>query len=741
MDRLPPGEGLCKLWKQQSRSFEELATFSIRGYHLTGLEYPERYSAVRISSSLLPMLGVQPALGRAFHQEDDGDGSPGVVMLGYDLWQRRFGADPAVLGRSLQLNQRPYTIIGVMPPGFDFPRGNEMPVRLGPDRKTELWLGLGQRTETEIYDSNVLALLRPGISAAAVQMELNASLPPPGSANPGHAGLEVILLREHIVRGLRPALLILLAAVGSVLLMGCANLAGLALARASGRRREMAVRSALGAGRGRIIRLLLAENLALAALGGAGGLALYAAATSLLTRLAPADLPRLDQVPLDWRVLGFSAGVTILTGLLAGLFPSLEVSKLDLRSSLNGDTRGLPGQPRARWRDVLVVGELAMTVLLLAAAGLLIRSFLLLRDMEPGFRPEKLIAFDLVRPLVDFNDPRRSAVPLRPFFEQAVRQLEQLPGVQAAAAISTLPLTGRLALRAVTPEGRSAALRAHEELRVDEAIITPAYFSTMGIALVQGRTFSADDTLSSPSVAVVDEIMARQFWPGEEAVGKRLRVGAGSQWTTVVGVVRSARAANPATPPPPRLFRPLAQEETMMMSLVVRGVLAPSQLVKEARGAIARIDPNQPISKVLLLQDLLHESVALPRFRSLLMGSFAGLALVLAAAGIYGVTSCLVTRRTREIGLRLALGASRGGVLRMVLGQGLKLTLAGIALGGVAALGTGRLLWSFLFGVAPYDPLSFCGAGLLPLLIAILAGYLPARRAMRIDPMAALRRE
>jgi putative ABC transport system permease protein len=721
-------------WRQ-NQSFQSLAAYRPLSVSLTTGGEPIEVQAAEVSASFFPTLGVAPALGRGFTAEEEQEGHDRVVVVSHGLWQRRFGSDPGLVGRDIELGGESHTVVGVAPAAFDFPRATEVWGPLAPEE------GLRQaRGALWLY---VVGRLQPGVSLAAAQAEMSAvaarlegDYP---QTNEG-LGINLVPLQADLVGEVRPALLVLLAAVFAVLLIACANLTNLLLARAGDREREFAVRSALGAGRRRLLIQLLWESVVLALVGGTAGVVLAQVASPLLLGWGARELPRLPRAGLDPAVLAFTLGVTLATGLAFGLAPALHLARTRLTEVLKEGGRGSAGGRRsARLRRLLVASEVAVALVLLVGAGLLLRSFAELTRVDPGLAAEGRLTFRLQLPSSTYPE----GVDAHRFFDELVARLGALPGVRAAGVASAV-LIGRLPNATnVTIEGR-APEGVEDERAVAVDTVSPRLFEAAGMPLRRGRAFAATDAPQATPVAIVNEAMERQYWKGQDALGRRFKYGGpGSEdpWRTVVGVVADTRRSGADQEVMPSTFLPLAQAPRRRMTVVVETAGDPLALAAAVREQVWALDRSLPVSDVSTLQQVLDERLAPRRFQMLLLGLFAGVALALALVGIYGVVSCLVEQRMREIGVRMALGAPGQRILRMVVGQVLALTLPGVAVGLAGAFALTRFLRSQLFGVSPTDPATFAAVAVLLAAAAIAAGFAPARRAARLDPVEVLRKE
>jgi len=725
-------------WKEQNRVFEQLEAFALTGLNLTGRDRPVRLEGARITPGFFRMLGVAPALGRDFLPEEDQPGRNQVVILSHAAWVENFGSDPQIAGKSVTLDGNSYTVVGVMPRQFRTP---------APQRE-EIFTPFSMR-KTDSRGSHFLAAigcLKPGVSLEQAQTEISGIAARLSKAYPATntgIGARLVPLQEQVVGRVRPTLLALLGAVGFVLLIACANVATLLLARATTRRQEMALRTALGAARFRLIRQLLTESGLLALAGGGLGVALAYWGIQALKLARGANLPRLEEVSIDPQVLAFTAGVSLLTGLLFGLVPALQYSRVDLTSALKeaGAHRASAfGWCRVSGRagSFLVTAEVALCLVLAICSGLMVKSFLRLMNQEFGFRPGNVLTARLFLPQSRYKEPRQWS----DFFRTLAGRIRALPGVEEAATTSKLPLRGGNN-GVVLIEGRPAPVGNLNGTLVEQSPVSPAYFRAMGIPLKRGRTFQeTDEPENAPPVAVVNESMARRFWPGENPIGKRFSWDRNPpRWLEIVGVVSDVRQQGLERAALPESYLVYARNPRPAQVLVVRTALDPERFKPALLDQIRQMDKDLPALSTLTMQQIVDEQSSSRRFQTALFGTFAVLALLLASIGIYGVFSHMVAQRNREIGLRMALGAQRGHILRSVLGQAMALAAAGVAAGIAGALALSRVLSSLLFEVKPADLPTFAAVAGFLLAVAAAASYIPAHRAARVDPMVALRHQ
>ena len=726
-------------WKTKNKVFEDMAAITYGSYALTDEGEPEKVESQNVTANFFPLLGVKPILGRTFTEEEDKPGANRVALVSYSLWQRRFGGDPSLVGKEILLDGRKHNVLGVMPPGFQFLAkevGLWTPAAFSPEE-------LANRGGHYL---TVVARLKPGVSVTQAHTDIAAVTQGINRANPSswtgfELGSVVISLRQQLAGDVRPALIVLLVAVGFVLLIACANIANLLLARGAARYREIAVRTALGAGRRRIVRQLLTESVLLAVAGGAAGLVFAWLSFSFLKQIIPASMALNAGVRIDAKVFGFTMLLSLLTGIVFGLVPAFQAAKVDLNEALkqSGGRTGT-GVGHRRLRSVLVVTEIALALVLLVGAGLLIQTFLKLRALDIGVNPENVLTLRTSLPRSKYSElPKRTA-----FYEQVLERVRAVPGVVAAGYATAVPLTWKGGTNGFTVEGREQGPGQDANSRQ----ATTGYMETMGVKLRQGRYFDEHDDAQAQPVAVINETMARQYWPGESAVGKRFKLGGTNStklWMTVVGIIGDIKEMGLEAAPKAEMFFPYQQlPETlwnMPRDLTVRTSGDPLSVTAAVRQAIWAVDPAQPISNVRTMEEILSEEVAQRRIGMTLLVAFAGLALLLASLGIYGVLSYSVTQRTQEIGIRMALGAGRNDVLRQVMGGGLRLAGAGVAIGLIVSFALTRLMTGLLFGVSASDPRTLIGVTVLLIAVALLACYIPARRATKIDPMIALRYE
>ena len=722
-------------FRRQNRSFEGLTAYITGRFNLTGGDRPEAIQGAAVTAGFFHVLRREPVLGQAFRPEDELPGGGKVVVLSDSLWRRRFGADRGIVGRGVTLDGESYTVVGIAPPGMDFPE------------KRELWvpLTLDGRPTRGRHDLTVVGRLKPGVTLRQAQTEmaeiagrLERQYP---DTNTGW-GTVVIPLAELEVEDIRTALLVLLVFVSFVLLIAIADVANLLLARVASRDREIALRAVLGAGRGRLVRQMLTETLVLFLAGGAVGLLLAAWGVRALVALDPEGIPRSGEIHLDSRVLLFTLAVSLGTGLLCGLVPALTVAGRRLGEALKEGGRAVAGGRRGRLvRDGLVLAQIALTLALLLGAGLLIRSFARLRSVDPGFRPQGTLVAGMDLPPAKYPDKARQVA----FYQALLERVRALPGVEQAGVFFPLPLSGDDMLLVFAVEGRPAP-PPNQEPATSVRSVTPGALEALGIPLRRGRLFNDRDDASAPPVLLVNEAMAAQIWPHQDPLGQRITFGdpkknPNPRWYTVVGVVGNVRHEALSQAPGPEAYWPHLQSPLPGPSLVLRGRGDPARFVAPVRAAVAAIDPDLPLNKVAPMTEMVAASLAQSRFKAVLLALFAGLALVLALVGVYGVVSYSVAQRAHEIGIRMALGAEGRQVLGLVIRQGMTQVLIGLALGLAGAWYASRFLAGQIYGLSATDPLTFVAVPLGLAAVALVANYLPARRATRVDPLDALRQE
>ncbi len=741
-------------WRNQNHVFEKIGVYNRNSYNLTGYGDAERILTGQVSADLFSALRVNAMIGRVFTNDEDKPGAASVVILSYALWQRRFGGQNSILNQALTLNGRSYTVIGVMPADYAFPS------------RVEMWVPVGQLTGDPNWQQRgnhpglyAVGRLKPGATMAQAQADMDtiaANLEKQFPDSNSRNGVRIRPLMEVLVGStVRSTLWVLFGAVAFVLLIACANIANLLLARATSRRKEMAIRAAMGAGRWRIARQLLTESLLLSIIGGGIGLGIAVLMIKWILYVSPTAIPRSREIALDWRVLGFTLAVSFLTGILFGLVPALQAGEVDVHETLKEAGRGTSAK---HWlRSSLVIVEVATTMVLLIGAGLMIRSFYRLQNVNPGFSYEQLTSFTVALPQRKYvTEDQRAA-----FFNSLLQNLRTLPGVQSVGAASGLPLGNNGWQTSFVIDGRPQPPPGQTPL-MEACTVTPDYFRAMNIPLLRGRYFTDQDNraflagrdlsklndgermISGANVIIVDDLFAKQHWPNEEAVGKRIRFGtdSGAPVLEVVGVVGRVKMES-LSGDSNRVqgYFSFAQMPFNGMTVIMKGRGDPNQLIAAARAQVKAVDPDQPIYNIRTMEEIRGESVAPQRLNLMLLSIFAGIAFVLAIVGIYGVMSYAVTQRTHEIGIRMAIGAQPRDVFRMILGQGMFLTIIGMVAGLLGAFGLTRLMATMLFGVRPTDPITFTGVALLLAVVALVACYIPGRRATKVDPVNSLRYE
>ncbi|HEV8366366.1 MAG TPA: ABC transporter permease [Pyrinomonadaceae bacterium] len=714
-------------FQQQNQTFESVAAYSSGTFILTGGSEPVRIQSSTVSHNLFSLLKVNPLIGRTFSAADESENQTGVAILSHGLWLRCFGGDPGLVGKQITLDSKSYLVIGVMPPDFEFPIQSD---------RVDVWVPLSLPADMSqlrgAHYLDVVGRMKPNVSLAAAHKDLESIAS--GLARqfpdlvPGKT--TVVPLKKDLVGEIQTYLWMLAVAVALVLLIATANVASLMLARASERRKEIALRLALGATRFRILRQLLTESLTLSLLGGLGGLLVLTWGTNFLISLGPADVPRLQSAHLNAPVFLFALSVSLISGILFGLAPWHSATH-DLQSTLKEGAIRSATAPRQGLRKILVVTEVTLALLLLCGAGLLIRTLWKLNAVRPGFDPEQVLVAEVVLPKTKYaNETRQGA-----FFQQLLERIKTVPDVESAAGTTNLPLSGTNMVFMASVDGSDSRLPASFRS------ISPDYFQVMRVPLLRGRYFDDRDTASSPAVVVINESMARQIAPSGEAIGKRIKHGFKARIAEVVGVVGDVKYAGLDKETKPEMYAPFAQGSWPFLRLVVRSKSDPLSLAAEIRGEVQSIDKDQPVDKITTMRSVMNSSIRPRRFYMQLLGSFAGMAFILASIGIYGLVSYSVAQRTREIGIRMALGASRSHVLRLVLTEGFGLTVVGLVLGLAGAFASTRVLRNLLFEVGPTDPFTFIAVSLSLLVVALLACYIPARRATKVDPLVALRYE
>ncbi len=744
-DWFSPGQYLDV--KTQNQVFEATAVTIGASFNLTGQGGPEHVDGARVSSSFFPLFAAQPSLGRVLLPEEDEPGKAAVVILGHGFWQRRFGSDPGVIGKTLILSGNNFTIVGVLSPGFAI--DHQVMPAVNAIERADLFLplpmGESARTNRGNEDFNIFGKLKPGISVTQAQADMDViagrmrqqypeSYPPHGRLT-----ISVVPLLEQVVGDIGHALPVLFGAVGFVLLIACANVANLLLARAAVRQKEIAIRAAVGASRLRIVRQLLTESVVLALGGGLLGIVIAWMVVKSLRVFGPENIPRLHEVGVDGRVITFTCLIALLTGVLFGLAPALRASRVDLNETLKegGRSAGASGRGHHRLRELLVVSEVALSLVLLIGAGLLIRSYQRILSSHPGFDPHNVLALRLSLPAAKYAKPEN----ITAFFQSASERILSLPGVEGVATTYSLPMsTVAFAWEPITIEGYIPKA-AQDVIISNVRIVSPSYFRTMRLPLVKGRYFDERDKKGEPETVIVDEALAQRFWPNEDPIGRRLQRGKSGVWRTVVGVISDAKQFSSEKEPPISVYYSAEQVTPRNMYLVARTTPDPAQLTTAIIKEIQAVDPEMPVFDVGSMEQRLYDFLARRRLTMFLLGVFAVIATLLAAIGIYGVMAYAVNQRTHEIGIRVALGARPRDVLSLVIKRGMSLTLIGTVIGLLTAFGLTRLLANLLYGVSATDPLTFVGVAALLVGVALLACSIPARRAAKVDPLQALRHE
>ncbi|HSS19142.1 MAG TPA: ABC transporter permease [Pyrinomonadaceae bacterium] len=719
-------------WQEQSRSFASMAGIEPFGFSMIGNGEPERFGAWLVTDRFFETIGSNALYGRTFNSQDYQAGNERVVVIGYGLWQRRFGGDPNLIGQKLTLNGQPYVVVGVMPKQFEFPAEREVwAPRVIRERDRQL------RGPTYW---NVIARLQPGVTIAQAQAEMNSiarNLEVQYPDTNGGMGTTIVSLPEQLTGNVRSSLWILLGAVGFVLLIACGNVANLLLVRGAERTREFAVRSALGAARARLVRQLLTESILLALLGGTLGVMFASWGVKLILAFNTAKIPRIEYVSLDWRVLVFALGLSLLTAVLFGLIPAAQFSSPNLRSSLTDGSRGAVGKSAQHWvRNSLVVTEVAVALMLLTGAGLLVRSFVSVTRVDPGFETDRLVALQ-----VFLSRNYQKTEEITGFFDQSLEKIKAVPGVEAAAIVASPPFINLEQDAPFTIQGHPPPPKGSEPSSYYTEV-SADYLRTLNVPLRQGRFFTGFDRGGSASVAVINQAMAERFFVNEDPIGKKVTVMFDQPETReIVGVVGNVLHSGLDSNPRPELFVPHSQSPNTQMTFVVKTTADPASLLPAVKNAIREVNHNQTFAKTATMKELVADSLKQRRFNLFLLVSFALVALILAGVGVYGSINYSTKQRTQEIGLRMALGAQSFDVLRLIVGQGLVLSLLGVGIGLVGSFGLTRLMRGLLFGISPTDPLTFAAIALLLTAIGVVASWIPARRAMKVDPLEALRYE
>jgi putative ABC transport system permease protein len=744
LDRSPVSGADFLDWKEQSRTFEHLVAFSDMTFNLAGGDYPRRVWGAEVTPGFFDMMGVAPLMGRRVSSAIDGAGSPPVVVLSHELWQSEFDGDTYILGREIALSGKSHTAIGVMPPGFDFPFGTRLWIAARHPVPAPAFGRVGLTVSRDRRYLTTFGRLKDDVSLEEARAEMTTIAERIAEAYPDTntgTGILLVPLRESIVGGARPVLYMFLGAVVFLLLIACANVANLLLVRASRRGRDIAIRMALGAGRLRIASGLIIEGILIGLGGGALGVLATMWGTDLLLALLPGEIPRLDEIQVNARVLGFALLVALGTGLLFGLAPMLQILSQDVQAVLReGSTSHTAGRIRTRLRGALIMGEVAVSLLLLVGAGLMMRTFVNLTAVDPGFNPARTVAAHVVIPSTRYREPSQVAA----FYRQVLERLESVPGIASAGAAFSLPLHMNVASnRGIVIEGRpddGADGRAP-----GYQVVSHGYFRTLGIPLVRGRLFTHADDEEAPRVALINERLERHLWPGEDPIGRRITWDDPDEgeveWVTIVGVVADTVHESLAEGARPEVYRPYLQAPIRWMTFVVRGERDTAALAPAVRSVVQQVDPEQPVSGVRTMEQVIASSLDPRRFNMQLLGAFALVSLSLAGLGLYGVVSFSVSQRSREIGIRKALGAQAHTVIVQILREGLRLAAGGVVLGALAGLILTRLISSLVHGVSPVDPVSYGLAIVVLLGIALVACYLPAARASRVDPVAVLRQD
>jgi predicted permease len=740
---IPWGQEDLHALEKESKVFQFLGAFQSKSFNLTEASDPVLLEGLQVSAGFFPALGVSPVLGRIFTVDEDQPGHEREVVLSYSLWQERFHADPGIEGRTIDLNGAPYTVIGVMPRDFAFPRANEMPGSFQFPREAQLWVPAAFPAVTPRFTPQELALvarLQPGVTVSQAQaaMDLFSSRMEKQTPNAkGWYNSHTVPLTHQVGSDTRTPLLLVLGAVGGVLLIVCFNIANLLLVRSIVRKKELTLRVALGATRRRVMRQLLTESLLLASAGGLLGVGIGLAGVWMVKLFGPSTLPRLQDVGLDWRICVFTLSITALVGVLFGVIPALGAARADMVESLKERGQGGANPANLYLRNTLIVSEVALALVLVIVSGLLVQTFYRLINVDPGFKAAHVLTFEIALPQLKYPDNAHIAK----LYQAMIPQLQALPGVESAAVTEAVPMGD-------APESTGFRIPDHPvhdpkaSPIANYTIVSPDFFATIGTPLLRGRGFLETDTADSVPVVIVNEAMAKKYWPGKDVLGKQIRVPAQHAPMIIVGVVANMKHLSMREDPGPEMYVPYTQDvwpSMAQMQIVLRTRSSPESVVGQTRAAVQSVDPALPIAKVTTLSTLTDTSMAQSRFSMLLLGFFAALALVLALVGIYGVISYSVLQRRQEIGIRIALGAQRRRIFGMVIGYGLRMAALGVVIGLGVSFAVARAMASFLYGVKPADPATFVVLSLFLTVAALLACYLPARRAASVDPMRALR--
>lgn len=729
-------------WREHNKVFVGLAATSFGSYTISGLDEPEIIPSSRVSANLFDLIGVSPVLGRAFTTDDEQQGRNQVVLLSYELWRRRFGSDSDIIGKTITLDNKTCFITGVMPPDFHFPEWLA-PAGAKSTGRADIWLPLSfnpaQLRARAGRSLGVIGRLRPGVTLAQAQAEMQSIVSELEQRYPDNTGygINIVPLREQVVGTIKPALAIFFGAGGFVLLIACVNIANLLLTRSTSRQKEFAIRIAMGSSRYRLIQQLLVESVLLAFAGGIAGILLAYSGVRFIVASMGESLPRSGEIKVDLPVLGFTLLISALTGILFGLVPALQASKADFNEALKESSRSSTDPVgRNRLRRVFAVSEIAFALILLIGAGLMLKSFYRLVMINPGFKPENVITLRIVLPSTKYSETHQQVA----FFNQLVDQIKSLPGVLSVGMTNNLPLSGMDMRFTFSIEGRQSV--PAEDRSIQYHTVSPDYFHTLGIQLLEGRDFTEQDNQDAPGAVVINKTLARHFFPGETPIGQRLRIPYSKiNIRQIIGVVEDVKHGNLNASSQAEVYVPYAQDPWPFMTLVIGTDADSTRSAAILKNKVWELDKDLPIESIRTMERILSDTVSRPRFYARLLGIFAALAVILATVGIYGVISCSVTQRTHEIGIRMALGAQQRDVLRLIVGQGMLLAFAGVAIGLVGAFSLTRLLSGLLYNVNPNDFATFAFTGVLLMSVASFASYMPARRAARLDPMIALRYE